>query len=406
MRTSPKSLRAVSLGAWLFVSFVAPAAFAEEPEPAAPVEDLPTPPEWRLKYEEARNKLATGDFAEAAVKFAELEKTATNRTDRAVAHVQRTLADDWTSRNLTFVHRLDLTDPNLTARAVDKRSTDELVSLYTTSVFYGVGSGLWLATLTKPDAAAAAILPTIALTAGSVGTVIALDSGRGFRYGIPQSIVTGTFIGLEHGIVWTIWANERRGHPDLPSEAQSTLIWSFATVGAVTGGVLGEVMGTTPGRSAWVGSTAFWSAAIVGFTTGALVQNDPASPAAAAMGVSLSAGTGIGMLTAGGVSPSVSRVRLLDLSGFLGGLTTAAIYIAAANDKSEARAASGIAALGIAAGLGVGWVATSSIEQDHPRQRRPAEESSSMSRMIGKLRPAFMPTAAGGVMIGAGGTLD
>src|SRR4051812_22479442 len=115
---------------------------------------VPTPPEWRMKYDDARSKLLTGEFADAAAKFDELEKTAVNRVDRAIAREQKTLASDWASRGLAFVSQKDLGESSATAKALDKRTTDELVSLYTNSVFYGLGSGIWLARLTKPTSAA------------------------------------------------------------------------------------------------------------------------------------------------------------------------------------------------------------------------------------------------------------
>src|SRR5205085_1697440 len=86
---------------------------------------------------------------------------------------------------------------------------------------------------------------------------------------------------LESSIAWTVWYNSRKGERDLETKAESTLVWSLSTVGAVGGGLLGSALGTTPGRSSWVGSTALWTGLIFGFATGALVKPDnppPASP--------------------------------------------------------------------------------------------------------------------------------
>lgn len=392
-------------------------------EPAAP-EDIgvqtsdllaPTPAEWKLNYDDARAKLVTGEFADAAVRFADLERTATNRLDRALAHEQRTLAAEWASRGLAFVHKSDLGESNASAKAVDKRTTDELVSLYTNAIFYGLGSGGWLATFTEPQSAAAGILPALALAGASVGTVIALDTGRGFRYGVPQSIVSGLYIGLEHGIVWGVWASNREGS-EWKAKGSATFVWALSSIGAISGGILGATLGTTPGRSAWVGSTALWSGVVVGFATAAVVDDRSASQASlAAAGVGLSVGTGVGLGTAGLVSPSIARVRFIDLGGIGGGLLSAGLYLSAANEKANGQAASGIAALGAVVGLASGWALTSGMAEDRLRAPVPSEgpspsgaSPSSPPRriaMIERLQPLLMP-ANGGALLGVGGSLD
>lgn len=373
---------------------------AEARAPAAETSDLlvPTPPEWQLKYDEARARFLIGEFSDAAARFEELERTAVNRVDRAIAREQKTLAAEWAKRNLAFVNRSSLGESTASAKALDKRTTDELVSLYTNAVFYGIGTGVWLATITDPKTPAAGILPTIALTAASVGTVIALDSGRGFRYGVAQSIVSGLYIGLESGIAWTVWHNNRKGEKDLEAKEQGTIIWAMSTAGALTGGILGQVLGTTPGRSSWVGSTALWSGLIFAFTTGALVKEDDFPPEVfAAAGVGLGLGTVTGLATASVASPSIARVRFLDLGGLAGGLVSAALYVAIANDKANGRAASGITALGGAAGLAAAWAITSGMADDRLRTEEPPET-------VAKIRPMLMPTNGGGMM-GIGGIL-
>lgn len=402
--------------------FLPAAAYAQNDEPPPPAEQpaeppaaqpaepatasellVPTSPEWRLQYDEARAKLLTGEFTEAAARFAELERTAQNRVDRAIAHEQHTLAAEWAQKNLAFVNRQQLGESTASAKALDRRTTDELVSLYTNGVFYGIGSGIWLAALTEPKSAAAGILPTIALTGASVGTVVALDSGRGFRYGVPQSIVSGLYIGLEEGIAWTVWHNNRKGETDLTGKEQATIIWGLSTVGAISGGILGQTLGTTPGRSSWVGSTALWTGTLLGFTTGALVKPDDPPPAVfAAAGVGLTIGTGIGLGTASAVSPSIARVRFIDLGGLAGGLLSAGLYVALANDKADGRAASGITALGGFGGLAAAWAITSSMPDDRLRTEEPKEEEKGA---IARLRPMLMPSEGGGMM-GIGGLLQ
>jgi hypothetical protein len=371
-----------------------------EPEPGGDLL-VPTPPEWRMKYDEARTKLLTGEFADAAARFEELEKTAVNRVDRALAHEHKTLAADWAARGLAFVHKEDLGESNATAKALDKRTTDELVSLYTNAVFYGIGSGVWLGTLTKPTTAAGAILPTIALTGASVGSVIGLDSGRGMRYGVPQSIVTGLYIGLEEGIVWGIYASSKSTSSDTTSST-ATLIWGSATVGAVAGGALGSSLGTTPGRSSWVGSVALWTGTVGGLFAGAFASdNKPEQPALIVGGLGLTLGTGLGLATASDVSPSIARVRFLDLGGLSGGLLVGGLY-AAATTNGNGHVASGLIGLGAAGGLATAWLLTASMPED--RLRTP-DQGAAPPTAFERMRPLLLP-ANGGAMMGVGGALD
>ena len=89
----------------------------------------------------------------------------------------------------------------------DRRSTDELGWLYTTSVLYGIGSGITLASYTEPDSPSGFILPTLLLASGSVLLVSALDRPH-LRYGGAQAITSMLFIGLEAGITCMLWKNE------------------------------------------------------------------------------------------------------------------------------------------------------------------------------------------------------
>jgi hypothetical protein len=372
----------------------------------------PTAPDWRSSYEGARAKLLAGDFASAAILFAELERTASNDVDRATARAQQMLADDWTARGIAFTRRQDLAAPE-PVKLVDKRTTDEIVSLYLNSVLYGAGSGLWVATLTHPDSFAAAVLPVLVLTGGSVGTVMALDRGRGLRHGVAQSIVTGTYIGLEHGIAWTFFHNNKSGTPDLQPEVHASIIWGLATAGAVGGGLLGSVIPTTPGRSAWVGSTTLWTGALFGLAAAAVDKDHNGTPLAIAGG-GLTAGMPIGILTAGSISPSISRVRLLDVSGVVGGLIAAAVYAAAVKNNNS-NGVAGSMGIGTGVGLIAGFAATSSMGKD--QLRTPADASSDDSKsdsaqatvdksFLARVHPLMTPSQYGGAIIGAGGSLD
>jgi type IV secretory pathway VirB10-like protein len=115
-------------------------------EPRAPRAD----PFWQTRYEEAKTKLLVGEFAEAAEMLKSLEETAPTESDRRLAREQRALALEWANRGLVFVKRSDLGESTLSPKALDRRTTDELAQLYTSAFFYGVGTGGWIAALTKP----------------------------------------------------------------------------------------------------------------------------------------------------------------------------------------------------------------------------------------------------------------
>lgn len=382
-------------------------AFAQPEEPAnddrvvATELLVPTPPEWKMRYDDAREKLLAGEFTDAAARFAELESSAVNRLDRELARAQRSLAAEWASKDFVFVHRRDVIGTDISARAVDRRTTDELIVLYSHGLFWGLGTGAWAAVVTDAESPAGFVLPAIGASGAAVGGILLLDSGRGMRYGVPQSIATGLNIGLEHGLAWTLFLDNRGccGN-DIRGTTVASIIWGMSTIGGIAGGALGAALGTTPGRSSWVGSTALWTGVMAGFVGGAAAKEDdpPPEPFAAAA-VGLSVGTGIGLLTASPVSPSISRVRLLDIGGVAGGLVGGGLYLAAADEKAEGRAAAGVAAIGIAAGLTTAWFLTASMGEDRPE--RPHEEKTALARM----RPMLMPSQ-GGAMLGVGGTLD
>jgi hypothetical protein len=178
----------------------------------------------------------------------------------------------------------------------------------------------------------------------------------------------------------------------------ATVIWGFSTAGAIAGGVLGQSAGTTPGRAAFVGSSAMWSAAVLGMTVGALSDwdkdtADDSTLLAAAIG--LNAGALGGVLAAGPVSPSVARMRYVDLGGFAGALVAGGLYVASADNDTKAEPLMGLTALGTAAGLATAWFATSGMPKDRrePRDQKPAAVSWS---------PRVMPGHGGGT-IGIGG---
>jgi hypothetical protein len=162
-----------------------------------------------------------------------------------------------------------------------------------------------------------------------------------------------------------------------------------------------------------------WSGAIFGLGAGgAMPMSDEyrAERAFAVGAVAIPIGLGAGLLFAGDVSPTVARVRIIDLIGVAGGMSAGGLYLAAAgNGERHARAAEGFAAAGALAGITVGWLVTSGMPKDTPRATppapaAPAQAPSSSSHLTPPpprltLHPMLAPTPGGGATIGVSGTL-
>lgn len=128
----------------------------------------------------------------------------------------------------------------------------------------------------------------------------------------------------------------------------------------------GAQRSTTPGRASFVGSASLWTALVAGAITAGVVpdddERDNRSWLAAALGVN--AGLIAGALTAGSVSPTVARVRFLDLGG-IGGLLLSGGLFFASESKSD-RLGALVMGGGTAAGLAVAWFATQGMTRDEP----------------------------------------
>ena len=136
-----------------------------------------------------------------------------------------------------------------------------------------------------------------------------------------------------------------------------------------------------------------WASALTGLGVAALHPDDEhrRERAFLAAGVGYNAGLAGGLL-ARGFSPSVARVRLVDLLGLAGGLATSGSYLAVADD-ADTRLTEGIAVLGAGAGLAIGWLVTSGMPDE---VKRPTSSAA--------VTPAIAPVP-GGATLGLGGLL-
>jgi hypothetical protein len=361
---------------------------------------------WNADYERGKQLLRLGRFSEAALVFERLAGSAPHAAAAEGARELATLAHYWTTHGMQLVpvaseqDTADPASPRPFSSERRRRSTGEIASLYINSVVYGLGTGVWLGVLTEPESPGAFFLPTLVVTGASVGLVALADRGKGLHYGVPQSISSGMYVGFSQGLLWSLAHNAQASfYEEWSPEAVATISWAGATAGAITGGVVGQRAGTTPGRAAWVGSGALWGGLLGGFTVGGTVRDDAHADEKALLGAALmsSAGTALGLATAGSVSPSLARVRFLDLGGLAGGLVGLGLYATAADDDLEPQPTLWSVNLGVASGLTAAWLLTSKMEPDRGDERT-AEEAAATSPLTALLRarPTVLPSPGGG----------
>jgi hypothetical protein len=357
---------------------VPPARADESSEAASPATSAT---EWSTRYEAARRHLLDGDYEAAFEEFVDCADTATNESDKRLAYEMARVAAEGARRSKLDWKKVEpVTPPGERPR----RTSDELTLLYTTSFLYGAGTGAWFLLQTQPDSALTATLPFIGIAAAPVIGVAIADGVHPLPHGVPHGLTVGAYVGLGEAI-WIVGYQHSRADrlygaaPDSPrwdATKTSSVLWGGATLGAIAGGVVTSGIPTTPGRVSFTGSTSIWGGVLTGMATSSLVKGGHRSEdALLATGVGYNLGLINGMLFARSVSPSVSRVRLIDLSGAAGGLVAGGLYLSFAGSDANSRAAFGLSSLGAATGLALGWIATSGMAKDEygtAREQRPA----------------------------------
>jgi hypothetical protein len=368
----------------LVLSFVR-VSQAEAPEPAPGVAHQQAPAEWWDRYGQGRALLLREDYAGAAEIFESLQGTATSVDQKRLASELAMIA-----RALEGEHEA--------LRPDARRTADELSLLYSTAFFYGFGTSAWVALQTQPNHFAGAVLPFAVLTSASVGGVAVADGYSPLQRGVPHSISAGLYLGFVEG-VWTVGlqhsASTRVGGGHWNSARVSTILWTGATAGAITGGLVGDAFHPEPGNVSFVSSSAMWGGIVSGMF-GAASQADVdyrAETAFIVAGVGYNLGLATGLFVVPSEPLSVARVRLTDVSGLAGGLLTSAAYLAIAADQADPRLAFGAAGLGAGAGLGLGWWLTDGMK---PKKQDPIGNVS--------FAPVLMPTPAG-ISIGVVGAM-
>jgi hypothetical protein len=139
----------------------------------------------------------------------------------------------------------------------------------------------------------------------------------------------------------------------------------------------------------------------VGLATAAFVEEDEQQDETAllAAAIALNAGAIGGAFAAGPVSPTIARVRFLDLGGIAGGLTFGGLYVAGADRNADGQGFFGATAAGIATGLVTAWFATRNMTLDRFEPKSDAESADALV-----VRPSLSPVR-GGAVLGLAGSL-
>lgn len=362
------------------------AAHAQAPEPVAP---RPADSGWHTRYDAARAALVEERFADAEAELQALAATAPSDADRKLALELASIAH---ARLARIARKAPEPQPEL-------RTSDELSILYTTAVFYGLGTSGWLALQLQPKTFGGALLPFVIATPAAIGAVALADSFRPLRHGIPHAIAAGLYLGFGEGL-WAVGYQRAYAahHADTESwgaERVSTSLWIGSTAGAVVGGVVGALRRPTPGRVSFTASAGIWGGVLSAFALSAIESNPDQRAQATylAGGIGYNAGLLTGIAFGPEVAPSVARVRFLDLGGLGGALLGAGGHALFSSDFGS-RSSSAAIAIGGALGLGIAWWATSDMPPD--RSHDPLKPAiGGTGGAFASWRPLIMPTRGG-----------
>lgn len=345
------------------------------------------------------------DFQGALTIFNELVASAPTSDDRARVIELASICSVWNRDAMVLVRRADVSASNLEARAQNRRTTDEIAVLYTNAVLWGLGTGLWFDVQTRADSSAGVVLPPLLFAGAAAGGIALADMKDSFGYGVPQSISAGLAIGLQEGLAWSFWNQARVLRDDeWSAKTVATVVWGSATLGGAVGGIVGAKAGATPGRASLVESAALWSGLTFGLTTVALSSRDSTrDDNALLMGaIGVNAGAVGGVIAASSVSPSVARVRFLDLGALSGALVFGGLYVAAAGRDVDARGAAAISAAGIVGGSALAWGLTTRMPEDRPLRQNAPPPATGFS--LNSMKAGLIPVN-GGMALGLHGRL-
>jgi hypothetical protein len=167
------------------------------------------------------------------------------------------------------------------------------------------------------------------------------------------------------------------------------LIWGTATAGALVGGLLGVTIPVTPGRASFTSTGALWGGLVTSLVTVGFTEGDFTSAPFFTGLIGATAGGVTAGFLGNSISPSIARVRFIDVGGFAGGLVMGGLY-ASLSDRFDGQAFSFLTSAGIVTGLAASSWLTRDMERDEPR-RGYVRKSSEL-----RMTPYLTPHAGGG----------
>jgi hypothetical protein len=358
--------------------------------------------QWKAVYERGKAALSAGAFPPAVTMLNDVANRASDPTLRAQARELGQLASYWAYNRFRLLPPMNALPPpvvNPALRLQDKRTTDELAILYTNSALWGTGFGVVVGFASNNADAATFFLPAIGMAALGAGAIALMDVKYGpLPYGVPQSITSGMYMGLEAGIYISgillsenlVQRNAEKVYPGL--------VWGSATAGALLGGLIGATTPVTPGRASFTSTGAIWGGLVTSLVTLGITDGKneyETAPFIAGLIGATAGGFTTGFLSKS-VSPSIARVRFIDLGGFAGGLVLGGLY-ASVSDNMDGQAFSFLTSTGIVGGLALSAYLTKDMERDEPR--RAYVRNASDWRMS-----PFMTPQQGGGTLGLAGT--
>ena len=258
-----------------------------------------------------------------------------------------------------------------------KRTSDELVMLYSNSAIHGALMGGWFASVVEIDSVSGVALSLLGGLSLGVTTAVLLDNvGEPLHYGVPSSYSAGMEWGWYQSLIWTAFLDSLDDHANHGFTLYTTTAFLGGTLGAVGGYFAGEKLYLTPGQARALSSSTAWGmftgllfAQIV--NGGNVLDSDDTHVKYGflSMGIGSLLGTAGGYFLGQSEQPTQARVNFTSLGGALGAGASSLIYLLAAGLDSEnditARGLSLSAALGMGTGLTLGWFLAKD-SPDHP----------------------------------------
>ncbi len=211
------------------------------------------------------------------------------------------------------------------------RGSVEAVSLYTSAILLGIGTGVWADVMFEiEDIRGAVVMPLLFGGAAAGAMYLAERAGGPIRRGRGTAMSNGFLLGVTGGTLLGFYGgNELRWQ----GRAVASSIWGGAVLGAGLGYGLGALAEVRPASASFVGSGGLWGA-VFGLTVAGVVNADSDDIPLAGM-VGEVVGAGAAAALAGVLRPAEAQVRWMDLGIFSGGLVGLGLSVLLFADSSE-----------------------------------------------------------------------